>query len=91
MLTLEHNFPLGSNRQALVDINLLLGSLASTDTRIGEWVNVMGYVTRPRSEHKYITESIKHGTFIQAVVLWAAGSVKLQEYERSLTNQLQVS
>ena len=29
---------------ALVDVNILLETLKSTDTRIGEWLNVMGYV-----------------------------------------------
>ncbi|EDN94733.1 predicted protein [Sclerotinia sclerotiorum 1980 UF-70] len=44
VLTLEHNFPVDNGFKALVNIQLLLNSVKSHETRIGEWVNVVGYV-----------------------------------------------
>ncbi|KAL8651603.1 MAG: hypothetical protein Q9226_004632 [Calogaya cf. arnoldii] len=46
-LCLEHAYPASStntNVTAAVDVNLLLETLKCTDTQVGEWVNVMGYV-----------------------------------------------
>ncbi|KAL8847295.1 MAG: hypothetical protein Q9221_007671 [Calogaya cf. arnoldii] len=44
-LCLEHAYPASyANVMAAVDVNLLLETLKCTDTRVGEWVNVMGYV-----------------------------------------------
>ena len=45
-LTLEHAYPpLGSAcARVEVDVNLLLENLKSTDTQVGEWLNITGYV-----------------------------------------------
>lgn len=50
-ITLQHAYPYPSTSTsqsvcptAMVDVNLLLSTLKSTDTQVGEWVNVMGYV-----------------------------------------------
>ncbi|GKT91050.1 telomere length regulation ten1 [Colletotrichum tofieldiae] len=50
VLTLEHGFPKGSNISASVDVQLLLGTMKSEQTQIGEWVNIVGYVTTPPQE-----------------------------------------
>jgi hypothetical protein len=88
ILTLEHKYPPGSVQKALVDVKLLLSTLKSTDTRIGEWVNVMGYITATPSTQRLGTEQTKSTTSVQAIVLWSAGSVRLEEYEKSLSDQL---
>jgi hypothetical protein len=84
VLTLEHNFPERNGHQALVDVNLLLETLKSSDTCLGEWLNVVGYVTLPHPEEK----TAAHSTHIQAIMVWSAGAVKLNEYEMGLTERL---
>lgn len=46
VLALQHACPPPPHRAtvALVDVTLLLETLAGTDTQVGEWVNVIGYV-----------------------------------------------
>ncbi|KAF0322568.1 telomere capping CST complex subunit domain-containing protein [Colletotrichum asianum] len=82
VLTLHHESPKGSNVSALVDVNLLLGNLKSEQTRIGEWVNVVGYLT-PASlgtRAKGTTREPQH-VAVQALMLWSAGPLNLQRYE----------
>lgn len=45
-VTLQHVFPksLVPPVTAVVDVNLLLSNLKTTDTQVGEWVNVIGYL-----------------------------------------------
>jgi hypothetical protein len=88
---LEHKFPPGSNHEALVDVNHLLGTLHSTDTRVGEWVNVMGYITVPSSKQDRRSEDKQANVSVQAIVLWSAGSVKVDEYEKSLVDLLRTN
>ncbi|KAK0735612.1 CST complex subunit Ten1 [Apiosordaria backusii] len=66
---------------AAVDVNLVLQSLGAEQTRVGEWVNVIGYVTS--------TDSRKLGDInpvveVQAMLLWSAGPLNLQKYEASV-------
>ena len=74
-----------------MDVNLLLGTLHSTDTRVGEWVNVMGYITVPSSKQDRTCEDKQANISVQAIVLWSAGSVKLDEYEKFLVDQLRIN
>lgn len=83
-LTLEHNYPAGNNCHAVVDVGLLLETLKSTDVGVGEWVNVMGYITEPRAMAEKTPRSRKDEVVIQAIVLWSAGSVRLDDYEKIL-------
>ncbi|KAK4679243.1 hypothetical protein QC764_202430 [Podospora pseudoanserina] len=66
---------------ASVDVNLVLQSLKAEQTRLGEWVNVIGYVTS--------TDSKKLGDMnpvveVQATLLWSAGPLNLEKYEASV-------
>jgi hypothetical protein len=88
VLTLEHRYPPGSDQRALVNVRLLLETLKSTDTRLGEWVNVIGYVTEPFSPGHSSVDVLKNTTSVQAIILWSAGSVKLEEYEKTLNEML---
>lgn len=83
ILTLEHNYPPGQTLRALVSIDLILNTVKSHETRIGEWVNVMGYI-QSKPIHPVVNES---GVAVQAIVLWSSGSFNLQTYERSLDQQ----
>ncbi|KAF6831827.1 hypothetical protein CMUS01_07178 [Colletotrichum musicola] len=86
VLTLGHSFPDGSNVSALVDVQLLLGTIKSDQTRVGEWVNVVGYTTLPPSGTRAKgTSREPQKVTIQALMLWSAGPLNLQRYEASLT------
>jgi Telomere capping, CST complex subunit len=82
LLTLEHNYPPGTSLKALVDVSLILNSLKSFETRIGEWVNVLGYVERAKKQHA--SSSDGGHVKVQALVLWSSGPLNLQAYEESL-------
>ncbi|KAH6697214.1 CST complex subunit Ten1 [Plectosphaerella plurivora] len=77
-LTLTHGFPEGTEARALVDVTLLLENLTAEHTRVGEWVNITGYISSPKSP---LTDG---HVPIQALLLWSAGPLDLQRYERSL-------
>jgi hypothetical protein len=68
----------------LVDVNIVLETLRSSDTQVGEWVNVVGYVNGPRSESKPKSMAIDQSkpVEIQAIMLWSAGALNLTEYEQ---------
>ncbi|KFX92135.1 hypothetical protein O988_07410 [Pseudogymnoascus sp. VKM F-3808] len=93
-----------SHHTALIDLTLLLSSTPLPPTNIGEWVNVIGYITSQHSgpsprppgegrnggkrgggEHSHTT-STSTSTSIQALLLWSAGSVDVQEYEQVLSS-----
>ena len=71
-----------------MDVNLLLGTLHLTDTRVGEWVNVMGYITVPSSKQDPRSEDEQANVSVQAIVLWSAGSVTVDQYEKYLVDLL---
>ncbi|KUJ11973.1 uncharacterized protein LY89DRAFT_593878 [Mollisia scopiformis] len=81
-LTLEHNHPPGNLLQAQVDVTLLVTTMKSNDTQIGEWVNVMGYLTSRKEKQTPNRPTLEVG--VQAIVLWSSGSFNLQAYEESL-------
>jgi hypothetical protein len=81
-LTLEHNHPPGETLKALVNIDLVLSTVKSHETRIGEWVNVMGYIQADSTSKTPAAND--SGVHIQALVLWSTDSFDLQNYERSL-------
>jgi len=85
VLTLEHNHPPGNLLQAHVDVNLLVTTIKSHETQIGEWVTVMGYVIgqQKKQEPNHETSEVS----VQAIVLWSAGSFNLQAYEKSFVQK----
>jgi hypothetical protein len=70
--------------KALVDIELVLESIKSFETRIGEWVNVMGYVGASKQVPSNLLNEVQSEVRIQAILLWSAGPVKIDRYEDSL-------
>ena len=80
-LTLEHNHPPGNAFKAQVDVKLLITTLKSNETHIGEWVNVMGYITGGQKEKVNGEEKIQIS--VQALVLWSTGPFSLVGYEKS--------
>ncbi len=68
--------------KAFVDVNLLLNTLKPHETRIGEWVNVMGYIQR--TEKRKTPSNDDSEVRVHALVLWSSGPFNLDSYERSL-------
>lgn len=56
--------------------------MKSTETQIGEWVNVMGYITDNQKQNRIIDENSEIS--VQALVLWSAGPFNRTSYEKSL-------
>ncbi|KAI4122330.1 MAG: hypothetical protein LQ347_006539 [Umbilicaria vellea] len=100
-VTLQHVFPesLAPPVIAVVDVNLLLSTLKSTDTQVGEWVNVIGYLESSNEDCDARRQQL-HGESaqqqggneaarrtrvyrVQAVMLWSAGAVRIADYERA--------
>lgn len=76
---MEHNFPKGNWRKVIVDVRLLVNSMTYTDTRVGEWLNIMGYI------QELGKDSVEgQPSHVQALVLWSARSIKLDQYEQAL-------
>ncbi|KAK0752415.1 telomere capping, CST complex subunit-domain-containing protein, partial [Schizothecium vesticola] len=84
-LTLIHPRPDDrSPVRALVNVDLVLARLGSEQTRVGEWVNVLGYITSVPSIGSKPADGPRTPTVsVQALLLWSAGSVDLQKYEAS--------
>ena len=77
------------NAIAHVDVDLLLSTLKSTDTQMGEWVNVIGYVENPITSHDRRGKlREKREVKVKAIILWSAGAVRLTEYEHALRDRL---
>lgn len=72
-LTLGHAYPSDSKVEAVVDLGMVLSSVTSETVRIGEWLNVIGYVT----SHKHQEVNL------QAILLWPTGPLNVQDYERA--------
>jgi len=70
--------------RALVNVDLLLDCLGPKQTRVGEWVNVIGYIksiTNGRGASGTRTSSVH----VQALLVWSAGSVDVQRYEAAVS------
>lgn len=86
-LTLHHHFPKRSSTKALVDVRLLLEKLTAEQTSVGEWVNVIGYISSAppvltkKSSKKGSEASAVH---VQALMLWSAGPLSISRYETCL-------
>lgn len=83
-MTLQHQTRQAASVRALVDVQLVLEKLGAEQTRIGEWVNVVGYITSvPTRAGKSATHE-GPSVHVQALLLWSAGPLDVQKYERSV-------
>jgi hypothetical protein len=73
--------------KALVDIQLLVNTLKSHETQFGEWVNVIGYIQTPQQTPVTPSDGVDSYVYVQAIVLWPAGPIKIDGYEKSLDQQ----
>lgn len=84
-LELGHSHPPESQVTASVDIRLVLELINPELTRVGEWVNVLGYKTACRETGPAEKRmSASHGTIVevQALRAWPTGPLDLARYER---------
>jgi hypothetical protein len=82
-LFLNHLYPRDSNATAVVDVSLLLESLTAEQTRVGEFVNVIGYITEQKiTRDKKQPHQESKQVCVQAIVLWSTGPMDLQKYEK---------
>jgi hypothetical protein len=69
----------------LVNVELVLEKLSAEQIRVGEWVNVIGYITLISN-----AANVKEPTVdIQALLLWSTGPFDIQQYQISVRNLLQ--
>jgi hypothetical protein len=62
-------------------VQLVLEKIGAEQTRIGEWVNVIGYVTSVSAS--LAGKSARHdgpSVHVQALLLWSAGPLDVQKY-----------
>ncbi|MCJ1290802.1 hypothetical protein MMC34_002344 [Xylographa carneopallida] len=90
MLYLEHSQPSKVRGRphkqpqaavAVVDVTLLLENLKATDTQIGEWVTVVGYVDEKSHDESGTDVRVK------ALLLWSAGAINISGYEAAVTTR----
>ncbi|PNY23098.1 Uncharacterized protein TCAP_06954 [Tolypocladium capitatum] len=83
-LMVGHRHPRGTNVVVSVNVELMLEMLRSELTRIGEWVNVIGYVTaRPEDPAAMFGGEDVPSAYIQALLIWPTGPLDIQQYEKS--------
>ncbi|KAH7149440.1 telomere capping, CST complex subunit-domain-containing protein [Dactylonectria estremocensis] len=83
-LSLGHVYPRGTDVTVLVDVNLILESLTSEKTRVGEYVNVIGYITSKQAPHVPDTPHQEAAqVLVQALMLWSTGPMDIQTYEKA--------
>ncbi|KAI0537217.1 CST complex subunit Ten1 [Xylaria digitata] len=82
-LTLKHRYPKESNDvEALVDVKLILETLKSEQTDVGQWVHVIGYLTFVDQNPLGSKTTPRVG--VQALILWIARDLDLGAYEKSM-------
>ncbi|KAK0516870.1 hypothetical protein JMJ35_000025 [Cladonia borealis] len=103
VLELQHAYPSAYDMTviAVVDLNLLLENLKREDVAVGAWVNIVGYVEEvinKREKAKDLNGNTGQGGIsrvdlvkVQAIMLWSAGAIKIGEYERALTQRLDLT
>lgn len=79
----------------MVDVNLVLETVQSELLHNGSWVNVLGYVqggpqmqTKAKTKRSEIPPSnIGREAMVQAVLIWDAGAIRANEYEKTMEQQ----
>lgn len=78
----------GAKIIALVDVKLLLETLTSEITRIGEHVNVIGYITAMKRHNNMAARQERTSqVYVQALMIWSTGPMDLQKYEQRVKDQ----
>jgi hypothetical protein len=94
-LLLEYSFQQNilPTPQASVDVRLVLESVNAHDLQRGSWLNIIGYLRRPEQRQKKTTSSNTNDIqrpeipIVQAIIVWSAGAIKVENYETALISQ----
>lgn len=98
-LTVEHNYPRSADvelpKSAGVNINLILNTIKIDVLQAGSWINVIGYVRHaplPKTQHTRSARmlSAQRQPTVQAVLVWSAGALRVEEYEKTLEDHLAI-
>jgi len=89
-VSLKHDYP-SSSTPVVAEVHLdhVLESITPTTTQIGTWLNVVGFINRDGREDAQAAPN-KGGrpmlmvVTVDAVLVWDAGNIKLDTYERAL-------
>ena len=83
ILRLRDRFPTTSATcdASNVNVNNLLDVLNVETTQVGAWVNVIGYV---RQDSESQLTSKPRASTVDAVLIWSAGAIKLEDYETAI-------
>ncbi|TGJ84286.1 hypothetical protein E0Z10_g4503 [Xylaria hypoxylon] len=80
---LKHRFPKESGDvEAFVDVKLILQTLGSEQTDVGQWVHVIGYLTFV--DQNPLGSKTTPRVSVQALILWVARDLDLGAYEKSM-------
>lgn len=81
---LGHRYPEGSDFTVTVDANLLKETLREQTTRVGEWLNVIGYITSCITTRGNEQDGVSNSqASVQALVIWPTGPLDVKQYEAS--------
>ncbi|KAF2092397.1 hypothetical protein NA57DRAFT_50421 [Rhizodiscina lignyota] len=99
-LSLSHTYPkdIPTPIMAFINVDHVLESVRSADLEVGAWINVVGYIIDSKEE-KVLKKSRKssrrqQGTLsirVQAIMLWSAGMLNVDAYEKALQERLSIS
>jgi hypothetical protein len=83
ILRLRDRFPATSatSGAANVNVNNLLDVLNVETTQVGAWVNIIGYI---RQDIELQSTSKPRASTVDAVLIWSAGAIKLEDYEAAV-------
>ncbi|KAK5454106.1 hypothetical protein LTS15_006106 [Exophiala xenobiotica] len=92
-IILEHAYPKNAKPipHVLVDIDLVLESIEPSILSTGSWINVIGYTRSTqrgvRKSKAKLRQPEDESSFLQAVLVWTAGALKITDYEITLEEQ----
>lgn len=75
-------YPKDTNVLVSVNIELVLETLRPGLARVGEWLNIIGYVIDGPADDAETTRSV--GAHVQALMVWSTGPLDIQQYEREV-------
>ncbi|KAI0394270.1 CST complex subunit Ten1 [Xylariaceae sp. FL0594] len=90
-VSLRHDYPAAAEGvEAIVDVKLLLETLKSHETDIGQWVHVIGYTTFVKAGVVVDAQDPSRRKTaprvgVQALTLWVAQDLDLGKYETTLS------
>ena len=78
---------------AEVNLDHVLDTVARSDLETGAWINVIGYVNAGFVRRQTVAGiTVKENIVpVQAVMLWNAGAINVQEYERALMARMEAA